>query len=303
MISHNPTGVVGNQHYTNQFQTRMAIPYANMPAWHNGHECFTQDLTVSIMDLGLIHGDATYDVIAFKNNQPLKLDWHLERFINSCRAWRLPLNYTQDELTRIISSVHQRTGWDDSVIWMSITRGIPASGNPRDLLNCSPELMIYAKPYQKFNGTNQARVCSARSIQRIPDVSINQCNKNFAWQDLTQAQWEAIDLGYDTALLFGTTGFLSEGPGFNVAIVADGGIISPATNRLPGVSMRLIENLADQLNIPFKWADITEEQTNACNDMFLTTTIGNLVTVTEYNGRPLTMSAIQQQLISALQGL
>lgn len=278
-----------------------SVPYADSPAWHNGIECVAQDLTVSIMDLGLIHSDATYDVIAFKNNQPLELDWHLERFINSCTAWRLPLNYTRDELAQAIHRVHNRTGWDSSIIWVSITRGIPGSGNPRDLQNCQPHLMIYAKPYQKFNGTNRARVCSSTVVRRIPDVSINQQNKNFAWQDLTQAQWDAIDRGFDTAVIFGLDGYLSEGPGFNVAIVHNGRILAPATNRLPGVSMRLVEKLANQLGIPFEWTNITAQQADECDDMFLTTTVGNLVTVTQYNDRTLQVSPIQQQLIELLQ--
>ena len=276
------------------------IPYANYPAWVNGIECTVKDVTVSILDLGLIHSDATYDVIAFRNNSALEFDWHLDRFISSCAAWRLPLPYSKEELKNIITSVHIRTEWTDSIIWISITRGIPASGNPRDLKNCTPKIVVYAKPYQKFNGTNQATVCSAKTVTRVPDCSINQANKNFVWNDLTVAQWEAIDSGFDTAVLFGTTGYLTEGPGFNVAIVKDGCVYAPDTNRLPGVSMRIIEKLCSELDIPFKWTSITEDQVNSCDDMFLTTTIGNLVTVTNYNGRELTPSSIQQRLIARL---
>ena len=41
----------------------------NYPAWKNGKYCKVGDLNVSVLDLGLIHCDATYDVIAVKNNQ------------------------------------------------------------------------------------------------------------------------------------------------------------------------------------------------------------------------------------------
>lgn len=277
------------------------IPYATSPAWFNGTECQVKDLTVSILDLGLIHSDATYDVIAFRNGTGLEIDWHLDRFINSCANWRLPLTYTKEQLQEIVTGVHTRTGWDNSIIWISITRGIPASGNPRDLVNCTPNLVAYAKPYQKFNGTNLATVYSAKTVARVPDCSINQNNKNFVWNDLTVAQWEAIDNGFDTAVVFGTTGLLTEGPGFNVAIVKDGTVFAPRTNRLPGISMRLIEKLCTQLSIPFQWSDITAQQVDDCDDMFLTTTIGNLVTVTKYNSRQMQMSLVQQRLIEQLE--
>jgi branched-chain amino acid aminotransferase len=285
--------------YTSQAM-QDSIPYLDNPAWFNGQECKVRDLSVSILDLGLIHSDATYDVMAFINGNGFEIDAHLARFIRSCQSWRLPLAYSQQELAAAIQRVHDRTGWLDSIIWISVTRGIPRSGNPRDLANAEPNLMIYAKPYQKFNGTNQATVCESQTAVRVPDCSINQNNKNFVWNDLTQAQWEAIDRGFDTAIVFGTTGLLTEGPGFNVAIIKNNQVLAPRTNRLPGISMLKVEQLCQQYGIDFQWADIDKQAVDACDDMFLTTTIGNLVTVTNYNGRVLTPSRIQEQLIELL---
>lgn len=276
-----------------------SISYLNSVAWHNGRWCQVRDLTVSILDLGLIHSDATYDVMAFVNNHGLKIDEHVKRFIISCNHWRIPITQTTDQLIDLVTETHQRTGWASSIIWLSATRGIPASGNPRDLVNCVPNLMCYSKPYQLFNGTNRARVCLSQQI-RVPDLAIDQRHKNFVWSDLTRAQWEAIDRGYDTAVLLSTDGYLTEGPGFNVAIVQDERVRTPRSNRLPGISMRIIEELCNKNHIDFEYADITASDLESCNDMFLTTTIGNLVTVTEFEGRPLIQSQIQKQLLGEL---
>lgn len=282
--------------YTNSVMQN-SIPYLDNPAWVNGRKCQVKDLTVSIMDLGLIHSDATYDVIAFINDQGFEINAHLDRFIASCQYNRLPLNYSRDELAEIIHQTHIRTGWHDSIIWISLTRGIPRSGNPRDLTNAESNLMVYAKPYQKFNGTNRATVCESITATRVPDCSINQNSKNFVWNDLTRAQWEAIDRGFDTAIVFGTSGMLSEGPGFNVAIVKDNQVLAPSTNRLPGISMMKVEQLCKQHKIDFQWTTLSRQAVDNCDDMFLTTTIGNLVTVTNYNGRDLNLSKIQSRLI------
>jgi branched-subunit amino acid aminotransferase/4-amino-4-deoxychorismate lyase len=64
--------------------------------------------------------------------------------------------------------------------------------------------------------------------------------------------------------------------------------------------MRLIQELCDKHQIDFKYADITQQDLESCNDMFLTTTIGNLVTVTEFNERTLIPSDIQKKLIGEL---
>jgi branched-chain amino acid aminotransferase len=273
------------------------LPYQDNPAWWNGVPCQVRDLRVSVLDLGLIHSDATYDVMAVRDHQPWAQQQHLDRFLNSCQAWRLPMPYTATELVEAMMSVHSRTGWDDSIIWTSVTRGVPRHGNPRDLKSPTPNVMIYAKPWQKFNGTNQATVIESRESTRVPDHSINQNNKNFAWNDLTLAQWEALDHGYDTAAVFGTDGYLSEGPGFNIAVVKHGKVLAPGKNRLPGITMTKVREACLQQGIEFEWADLTRHQVNDCDDMFLTTTVGNIVTVTNYNGRSLEGSPEQDLVV------
>jgi branched-chain amino acid aminotransferase len=269
--------------------------YNEYPAWYNGNYCKVQDLNISILDLGLIHCDATYDVMAFIDNAGLKIEQHIDRFINSCVYWRINLDYSKQQLIDMVNAVHKLSNWPSSIIWISATRGIPESGNPRDLINCKPNVMCYAKPYQQFNGTGRATVCLSEQT-RVPDSGVDQQYKNFVWSDLTRAQWEAIDRGYDTAVLLSTDGFLTEGPGFNVAIVKNNIVHAPRTNRLPGISMLLVEEICKENNIEFCWSDIDVAMLNACDDMFLTTTVGNLVTVENYNGRDLNPSNIQLEL-------
>lgn len=279
------------------------LPYQDNPAWWNGNPCQVKDLRISILDLGLIHSDSTYDVIAIRDHRPWALEEHLDRFFRSCQAWRLSIPYSPKEISSAIMSVHHRTGWSDSIIWTSITRGVPSCGNPRDLVSPTPNVMIYAKPWQKFNGTNRATVVESMTAVRVPDSAINQNNKNFVWNDLTMAQWEAIDKGFDTAAVFGVDGHLSEGPGFNIAIIKDATVLAPGKNRLPGITMRKVQEACVQLGIAFEWADLTRDQVNDCDDMFLTTTVGNIVAVTNYNGRSLESSSIQNLLVAHFENI
>ena len=57
---------------------------SNYPAWQNGNFCQVADLKISILDLGLIHSDATYDVLSIHAARAVMLDQHLDRFENSC---------------------------------------------------------------------------------------------------------------------------------------------------------------------------------------------------------------------------
>jgi branched-chain amino acid aminotransferase len=256
----------------------------NYPAWKNGKYCKVEDLNVSVLDLGLIHCDATYDVIAVKGGEIQNLEAHLQRFVSSSFGWRIPLPWTDEDIAIVLETLVAQAPSDDLLLWIGLTRGVPESGNPRDLRNCKPNLFAYAKPYFNFNAENEATVCLARSRRRAPDVSINQKHKNFAWNDLTMAQWEAIDRGYDTAILCSVDGYITEGVGFNVGFInKDGFVYAPKSNRLEGTVMKQVEKLCDDNDVMFIWADISPiDIYQEVDAMFLTSTAGNVIRVKQF---------------------
>jgi branched-chain amino acid aminotransferase len=256
----------------------------NYPAWKNGRYCKLQDLTVSILDLGLIHCDATYDVMKVDINGEIEnYQAHMDRFARSCAGWRLPLPRL-DDLDIVFQTLIAQAPKSELLLWVGVTRGVPLSGNPRDLSNCSTNVFAYVKPYYGFNAQNAATVCLSK---RIRNDSIDQTMKNFAWSELNLAQWEAIDRGFDTAILLDRKGFLTEGPGFNVGIIANGGMVyAPRSNRLQGTTMDLVKNLCDDNDVYFEYTDIVPEFVDhSATAMFLTSTAGNVIPVKCFDGK------------------
>jgi branched-chain amino acid aminotransferase len=251
------------------------------PAWKNGKYCKVEDLNVSVLDLGLIHCDATYDVIAVKNNQIQNLDAHLQRFVSSCSGWRIPLQWSDEDIKIVLETLVGQAPVNNLLLWIGVTRGVPTSGNPRDLINCNPNLFMYAKPYYGFNKMNNATVCLAK--QKRND-SFDQKMKNFAWNDLNLAQWEAIDRGYDTAVLVDRHSYITEGPGFNVGFISkDGFVYAPRSNRLEGTVMEQVRLLCEEHDKQFFYTDISAlDIFTEMDAMFLTSTAGNVIPVTKF---------------------
>lgn len=266
----------------------------NYPAWKNGTYCQVKDLTISVLDLGFIHCDATYDVISVVNGNTQNLEAHMNRFKKSAEGWRLPLLYTTAELILVINELIKNSETKNLLVWIGLTRGIPKSGSPRDLANCTPNIFAYTKPYFGFNSSNTATVCLANTVLRTPDISINQVHKNFAWNDLTKAQWEAIDRGYDTAILKNHSGFITEGPGFNVGIIVGENILSPKSNRLQGTVMDLIQKSSTKFN----YTDIAFSDIMTADAMFLTSTAGNVIRVTNFEDKEFKENKILSWLMS-----
>lgn len=255
------------------------------PAWTNGEYCTVKDLKISVLDLGLIHSDATYDVLAVKNKVIQNLDSHLLRLQQSAHGWRLPIPISIKNLTTIIEKLIEQAEVDDLLVWIGLTRGIPSTGNPRDLANCKTNIFIYVKPYFGFNKQNSATVCLAQSVYRVPNDSINQLHKNFVWNDLTKAQWEAIDRGFDTAILTTRDGILTEGPGFNVGIITNDEIIAPSSNRLEGTVMNLVKQVCEKNEKKFVYRNIWITDILNADAMFLTSTAGNVIPVTKFENK------------------
>ena len=216
----------------------------------------------------------------------IDLDAHLTRFLNSCVGWRIPLKYTKEDLEAILKVLYVKVAstCTDCLVWIAVTRGVPSSGNPRDLASCKPNFYAYFKPYFGFNKDNEATVCLARNRRRVPDVSINQKHKNFAWNDLNLAQWEAIDRGYDTAILLNRYNYITEGPGFNVGFISkDNFVYAPRSNCLRGTTMELVRELCEKNEKQFFYADIDPYTAYKDMDaMFLTSTAGNVIRVSKY---------------------
>jgi branched-chain amino acid aminotransferase len=251
------------------------------PAWKNGKYCQVKDLTISILDLGLIHSDATYDVLSVKDGKIENLDAHIKRFSKSANGWRLPIKISDNEIMFTLEELVEKSPTKNLLLWIGLTRGIPLSGNPRDLLNCDTNLFMYAKPYFGFNKMNTATVCLAK--QKRNDC-IDQTMKNFAWNDLNLAQFEAIDRGYDTAVLLDRYHRITEGPGFNVGFISkDNFVYAPRSNRLEGTVMEQVRLLCEKNNKQFFYTSITMHTVESDMDaMFLTSTAGNVIPVTKF---------------------
>jgi branched-chain amino acid aminotransferase len=238
------------------------------------------------LDLGFIHSDATYDVLAVKDGEFVNLQAHLDRFRKSCSGWRIPLKHSDEDIKAILKGLLEQAPSDvkDFLVWIALTRGIPTSGNPRDLISCEPNFYAYIKPYFGFNASNTATVCLAK--QRRND-SVDQTMKNFAWNDLNLAQWEAIDRGYDTAILLNRHGYITEGPGFNVGFISeDGFVYAPRSNCLRGTTMQLVEKLCEENEKQFFYADVSPYTiAHDIAAMFLTSTAGDVIRVTKYEDR------------------
>jgi branched-chain amino acid aminotransferase len=265
-------------------------------AFFEGRYMPTKEAKISILDPAMTKSDIVFDVVSATDGAFFRLDDHVERFQASCRKIRIQLPVSSNEIKRISAECVHRSGFDDACVFMCGTRGLyrggAVVGDPRD---CQNGFYAYAVPY--YYVVPRGRVKTGAHIwiaetRRAPNAAIDQTAKNFNRMDLTKGTFEALDNGADAAVLLSIEGYVAEGPGFNIWIVRGKTLLTPGDNLLEGITRRTVFELAKEMGVEARTANLKPHELIEAQEAFLSTTAGGIVPVTHVNARPLGNGAV-----------
>lgn len=245
---------------------------------------------ISIFDAGFTRGDAVYDTTSVWKGLFFRLDDHVARFLASCAAARLTCPHPAPRLKQILAECVHRAGLQDAYVQMIVTRGRFPDLAERDPRLCRNRFVAYAIPYVWiFSPERQERGVhvAIAETRRTPAEAIDPRVKNFNWLDLERGLFEALDREADTAVLCTPAGWLTEGPGFNLWLVKEGGLLTPRSNVLEGITRRTVFDLAAQIGIPAREADLVPDDLRQADEAFFSSTAGGIMPVGRVDGRPL----------------
>jgi len=268
---------------------RSAHHYPPGIAYIDGAYVPMSEAKISVLDWGFLRSDATYDVVHVWRRRFFRLDRHLERFERSCAKLRLTPSYGRDEIVSILKTCVRRSSLDDAYVEMICTRGVSPtfSRDPRDAVN---RFIAFAIPFgwiadeqQRARGLDIA----ISQVPRIPPESVDPTIKNYHWLDLVAGLFEAYDRGAETVVLVDLDGNVTEGPGFNLFVVGNGRLATPARGVLEGITRATALELAAELEIPAEQRALTADEVQAADEVFITSTAGGIMAATRINGAPI----------------
>jgi branched-chain amino acid aminotransferase len=100
------------------------------------------------------------------------------------------------------------------------------------------------------------------------------------------AKFEAVEAGYDEALLRDDQGYIAEASGACLFMVKDGVLISPPNdNSLESITQNTIIELAKDMNIKVVRRRITREELYVADEVFLTGTAAEVTPVRDIDAR------------------
>ncbi|ERT00197.1 branched-chain amino acid aminotransferase [Sporothrix schenckii 1099-18] len=264
--------------------------YARGVAWIEGELVPLHEARIPLLDEGFMHSDLTYDVPSVWDGRFFRLDDHLDRFIASCGKMRLTMPMPREQVKATLVDMIAQSGIRDVFVEIIVTRGLKGvrGTDPKDIVN---RLYMFIQPYVwvmdpavQMDGSGSAVV--ARTVRRISPGSFDPTIKNLQWGDLTRAMFEAQDRGATYPFLTDGDSHLTEGSGFNVVLIKDGVLYSPARGVLEGVTRRSVIDAAKTLGYEFRLEFVPIESVYQADEILMCTTAGGIMPITTLDGKP-----------------
>lgn len=245
---------------------------------------------VSLFDWGFTRSDVTYDVVGVWQGAFFRLDAHIDRFFASMQALRMQIPYDKAQVRAILHGCVRAAGLQSAYVGMVCTRGVAPKG-VRDPRLAENRFYAYALPYVWIASPEKQKQGLDLHISqrvRIAPESVDPTVKNYHWLDLVQSLFDAYDGGHDTSCVVDGAGHIAEGPGFNLFMVKNGVVSTPARGVLMGISRQTALELCQRLGITAQTQPVTQEALRTADEVFITSTAGGVMPISKIDGVALT---------------
>ena len=253
----------------------------------NGELVPRAEARVSVFDSVVQGGDAVWEGLRVYKGRIAALGGHLERLQNSARTLAFAAVPSSDEIRGAIFATLEANGMtDDTHIRLTLTRGekITSGMNPKlNQSGCS--LIVLAEWKPPVYSDDGIRVVTSATRRNTPQCLDSKIHHNNLLNNIL-ATIDANVAGVDSAVMLDIQGFISETNDTNIFLARDGELLTPFADAcLPGLTRRMILDIARAEGIPGGEKNLTLAELYAADEAFTTGTMGELTPILEADGR------------------
>lgn len=271
-------------------------PAAHPNTWvfYEGEFARYNDVRLGLMTHALHYGTGVFEGIRAYWNQKqeqlylLQAVAHYERMKRSANVMRMTLPYSTEELVNYTIELLRRNAFKSDVYIRPLVYLSSEEIGVR-LHNLNQSFFIYATPFGKYVEVESGIRCIVSSWRRVPDQSLPARAKvTGAYANSALAKSEAVEGGFDEAIVLTIDGHVSEGSAENLFMLKDGTFITPPVTDdiLEGVTRQLlIKMIKDELNLPVLERSIDRTELYTCDELLLCGTGAQISPVIEVDRR------------------
>ena len=266
-----------------------------MPSYAYLHKQFVplSEAKIGVMTHALHYGSGVFEGIRGNWNSEQKqiylfrLREHYERLHNGCHILKINLPYTIDELCQITVKLVEMCGFEEDVYVRPLAYKSAERLGVR-LHDVEDDFLAFVIPWGPYLDVDKAR-CGISSWRR-PDYNVipPQAKITGIYANNALAKSEAIENGFDEAIMLTPDGHVSEGSGENIFLVIDGKLVTPASynNILMGITRDTVIKLAQkELGIETIERQVERSELYFAEEGFLTGTAAHITPIAEIDHR------------------
>jgi branched-chain amino acid aminotransferase len=213
---------------------------------------------------------------------------HFERLRMSAQIMHIGMEQTVDELMDICEQVVAMCGYREDVYLRPIAYKSGEVIGPR-MHDVADDYLLFVIPFGNYLDLEAGIRCQTSTWRRVPDTSIPARAKvTGLYVNSALAKTEAMQNGFDEAIMLNDDGHVSEGSGENIVIVRHGRLITPerSDNVLEGITLASVFELARaELGLEVIERTIDRSELYVADEVFLTGTAAHLSPVIEVDRR------------------
>lgn len=255
----------------------------------NGGIVDAADAVVPVMDHGFLYGMGLFETLRTYRGRPFLLERHLKRMAEGCRMLGIPFS-PEDALASMpgwIEALMKANGLEEAYIRYTVSAGVDVLGLPgEEYSRPNHVLLVKALPEATETLYTQGKALQLLETRRnSPEAPIRLKSLHYMNNILAKRELAALSdprSRQAEGLMLDERGHVSEGVVSNVFFVKEGELYTPdaSTGLLPGITRQVVLELAGAAGIRcteglYTWEDLLD-----ADEVFVTSSIQELVPVT-----------------------
>ena len=268
--------------------------HPNTWVFYEGEVARYHDVHIGVMTHALHYGTGCFEGIrAYWNGEReqmflLQAPAHFDRLHRSAKVLRMDLPYTSEELVGITLDLLRRNQYrTDAYVRPLVYKSVEQIGVL--LHGLADGFLVYTAPMGNYVEVEGGIRCMVSSWRRISDCALPARAKiTGAYVNSALAKSEALENGFDEAIVLTEDGHVSEGSAENVFMLKDGVFVTPPVTDdiLEGITRRLLIGLIqEELKVPVVQRSIDRTELYTCDELLLCGTGAQVSPVTEVDRR------------------
>jgi branched-chain amino acid aminotransferase len=260
--------------------------------WYDGRLTPWREATTHVLTHSLHYGLACFEGLrayqTASGTAIFRLREHTQRLLNSAHIFMMKIPYDRETLIEAQREVVRANRLESCYI-----RPIAFYGSEK--MGVSPKgakvhVAIAAWPWGAYLGADglEKGIRVKTSSYARHHINVTMCRAKFSgtYANSILANQEAVEHGYDEALLLDVDGYVAEGAGENLFLVHNGRLYEPElTSALIGVTRDAVIQLARDMGLQVEARRITRDDVYIADEAFFTGTAAEVTPIRELDGR------------------